>query len=114
MTKKKTQEQTLTRAEKTDAAKKIILQLLKKASYKSIELIEKAAQAYAEKYENGDSSNDVKGRIGSVLDVMKKDGEVVFEGGRYEMKPDEKPKKHTVKAEAETKTKTPASCAGKT
>ena len=84
MVKKKENEVTMTRAEKTDAAKKIILKLLKKASYKSTELIDLASEEYAKAYENGTASNDVKGRIGSVLDVMKKDGEVLFEGGRYE------------------------------
>lgn len=91
----------MTRAEKTDAAKKIILKLLKKTSYTSTELIDAAAKEYAKAYENGDSSNDVKGRIGSVLDVMKKDGELLFEGGRYEMKPAEKPKKRPAKAKKE-------------
>ena len=98
---KKQNETTMTRAEKTDAAKKIILKLLKKTSYTSTELIDAAAKEYAKAYENGDSSNDVKGRIGSVLDVMKKDNEVLFEGGRYEMKPAEKPKKRTTKAKKE-------------
>ena len=98
---KKQNETTMTRAEKTDAAKKLILKLLKKTSYTSTELIDAAAKEYAKAYENGDSSNDVKGRIGSVLDVMKKDGELLFEGGRYEMKPAEKPKKRPAKAKKE-------------
>ena len=105
MVKKKENEVTMTRAEKTDAAKKIILKLLKKASYKSTELIDLASEEYAKAYENGTASNDVKGRIGSVLDVMKKDGEVLFEGGRYEMKPAKTPKKRTTKAEKQEESK---------
>ena len=54
-----------------------------------------------------ENPNDVKGRIGSVLDVMKKDGEVQFEGGMYALNvetPQEKPKaKRTAKKKTEAK-----------
>ena len=108
MATKKTNSPTLTRAEKTDAAKKIILQLLEKSTYKSNELIEAAATVYAERFDGKDKPNDTKGRIGSVLDVMKKENEVVFEGGMYAAKSlptpetvEEKPKKRGRKPKAE-------------
>ncbi|MBQ8322956.1 MAG: restriction endonuclease [Clostridia bacterium] len=101
-----------TRAEKKDAAKKIILELLGKSELKSNALIDEAAKQYAVKLGGGENENpnDVKGRIGSVLDVMKKDGEVSFEGGMYALKretppenAEEKPKK-TTRAKAKKKT----------
>ncbi len=82
-------EKAQTRAEKKDAVKKIILQLVKKNQWKSNALIDEAAKIYALQV-GGDESenpNDVKGRIGSVLDVMKKEGEVLFEGNMYATKP---------------------------
>ena len=109
MATEKTTSPTLTRAEKTDAAKKIILQLLEKSTYKSNELIEAAATVYAERFDIKDKPNDIKGRIGSVLDVMKKENEVLFEGGMYATKfvpapetVEEKPKKRGRKSKAET------------
>ena len=109
MATEKTTSPTLTRAEKTDAAKKIILQLLEKSTYKSNELIEAAATVYAERFDIKDKPNDIKGRIGSVLDVMKKENEVLFEGGMYATKSvpapetvEEKPKKRGRKSKAET------------
>ena len=113
MATKKTTGGTLTRAAKTDAAKKIILQILETSSLKSNELIDTAANVYAEQFESKDNPNDIRGRIGSVLDVMKKDGEVAFEGGMYALKSapmpeqqEEKPKKRGRKPKAETAEKT--------
>ncbi len=75
----------VTRAEKTHAAKTLIKEILTKKSYKHNDLIEKAAKLYAEKFggEDTENVNDVKGRVGSVLDIMKKEGEVAYDGGMY-------------------------------
>ena len=109
-TKKENESKTvLTRAEKKDAVKKLIKELLAKAATKSNDLIDEAAKVYAEKFggEENENPNDVKGRIGSVLDVMKKDGEVQFDGGMYSLNgeiPQEKPKaKRTANKKAEAK-----------
>ncbi len=82
----KNEKPTVTRAEKTDAAKKLIRSLLEKSSFKSNELIDEGAKLYAEQFASEDTPNSVKGRIGSVIDVMKKDGEIVLEGGMYALK----------------------------
>ena len=62
----------VTRAEKRDAVKGIIRELLQQKSYKAGELIDDAAKAYAQRFkgEETDNVNDVKGRVGSVLDGM--------------------------------------------
>ena len=43
---------------------------------------------YKERFggEDTENINDVKGRVGSVLDIMKKDGDVAYEGGMYALK----------------------------
>ncbi len=78
----------VTRAEKRDAVKGIIRELLQQKNYKAGELIDEAAKAYAQRFkgEETDNVNDVKGRVGSVLDVMKKESEVSFDGGIYALK----------------------------
>lgn len=78
----------ITRAEKKDAAKGIIRELLQKKSYKAGELIDEAAKLYAERFQGEDTENvnDVKGRMGSVIDVMKKEEELSFDGGMYALK----------------------------
>ena len=76
----------VTRAEKKDATKQMIRKLLSKKSYKSTELIEAAFQSYVERFGGEDAPNDVKGRVGSVIDVMKKDGEITSKAGRYALK----------------------------
>ena len=95
MAKTKKQEAAIpvTRAEKTSAAKNVIKEILKKKSYKHNDLIDAAAKSYAEKFSGEDTENvnDVKGRVGSVLDIMKKEGEVAFEGGMYALKQENKP-----------------------
>ena len=104
MAEKKQKKVTVTRAEKKDGAKKLILEILKEGSRKSNEIIDEASKRYAQAFggEDTENPNDVKGRIGSVLDVMKKEGEVLFEGGMYSLKTEtpveetqEKPKKST-------------------
>ena len=84
-TKEQEQKPVATRAEKKDAAKKLILEILEKGNKKASELIDEAAKLYAERLggEDTENPNDVKGRIGSVLDVMKKEGEVLFDKGMY-------------------------------
>lgn len=79
---------TATRAEKNETIKSLIKEMLGKRPYKWSELLDESAKLYAERIEEKDGhvANDVRGRVGSVFDVMKKDGEVVFEGGVYALK----------------------------
>ncbi len=75
---------TATRAEKKERVKNLIKEVLKEKEYKHNDLIEQSATLYVERFESDtDNINDVKGRIGSVLDIMKKESEVQFEGGVY-------------------------------
>lgn len=78
----------VTRAEKKDATKKLIKERLAVKPHKHNELIESVANLYAERFsgEDTENMNDVKGRVGSVLDIMKKDSEVMYEGGMYALK----------------------------
>ena len=113
----------VTRAEKKDAAKSVIREILAVKPLKHNELIEEAAKMYTQRF-GGDNPNDVNGRIGSVLDIMKKESDVMYEGGVYalkariampepartEMAAEEKPAKKTTR----TKTKKGAEKAEKT
>ncbi|MBQ9714546.1 MAG: restriction endonuclease [Clostridia bacterium] len=74
-----------TRAEKKDAVKNIIRELLAVKPHKHNELIEEAAKVYAERF-GEENVNDVNGRIGSVLDIMKKESDVMYDGGMYALK----------------------------
>ena len=78
----------VTRAEKKDATKNLIKECLAVKSLKHNELLEEVAKLYKERFggEDTDNINDVKGRVGSVLDIMKKDGDVAYEGGMYALK----------------------------
>lgn len=91
---KTTEIKPLTRAEKMRVAKEIIKGLLQKNGYKASELIETAAKEFSNRFggEETENANDVRGRIGSVLDVMKKDNEVTFDNGSYAKIEEEKPK----------------------
>jgi hypothetical protein len=104
---------TLTRAEKKDAAKGLIKELLQSGEKKSTELIDEAAKVFAMRFqgEENENPNDVKGRIGSVLDVMKKEGEVQFDGGIYALKPLSAPvaEEKSVQKQAETNAEKPVS-----
>ena len=95
----KKSEKTATRAEKRDATKNLIKELLQNANAKHGELIDEASKIYIERFpgEDTENPNDVKGRIGSVIDVMKKEGEILFDGGVYALKVEEKPAKKTRK-----------------
>lgn len=87
------QNKVMTRAEKKDAVKALIKGLLAKKQYKASDLIDEAAKLYTTTYggEENENANDVKGRIGSVLDVMKKEEELLFEDGRYALKTQQPP-----------------------
>ena len=78
------QNKVMTRAEKKDAVKALIKGLLANKQYKASDLIDEAAKLYTATYggEENENANDVKGRIGSVLDVMKKEEDVRFEDGK--------------------------------
>ena len=112
---KTTKTKPLTRAEKMRVAKEIIKGLLQKNGYKASELIETAAKEFSNRFggEETENANDVRGRIGSVLDVMKKDNEVIFENGAYAKMDEEKPKakrtrkKKTEQVEEETQEEKP-------
>ena len=111
ISKNEEKEQVVTRAEKRDATKNLIKEILKKSELKASELIDEAAKLYTEKFGGEETPNDVKGRVGSVLDVMKKDGEVAFDKGRYALKLEKTPeikeekKKKTTRKKAETEEK---------
>lgn len=94
----KSEQPIVTRAEKKDAVKNLLRELLTEKEYKHNDLIEEASNVYAQRFsgEDTENKNDVRGRIGSVIDIMKKEEELVFDGGRYALK---------VKAEAETPVK---------
>lgn len=78
----------VTRAEKKDATKQLIKELLADKTLRHNDLIDEASKVYIERFENGEAENvnDVKGRVGSVLDIMKKEQEVLFDGGVYALK----------------------------
>ena len=84
---------TLTRAEKKTATQTLIKDVLSQNSRKHNDLIDEVSKTYAEKFggEDTENINDVKGRVGSVLDIMKKDGEVLYEGGMYALKNEKEP-----------------------
>lgn len=109
ISKKKDSAPLITRAEKKDAAKGLIREVLAKKTYKHNDLIDAASKLYTERYSGEDTENinDVKGRIGSVLDIMKKDGDVTFDGGMYALKAvktsEEPTKTEAVKEEKTTK-----------
>ena len=82
------QKKTATRAEKNETIKSLIKELLSSRPYKWSDLLAESGRLYEQRIEEKDGhvANDVRGRVGSVFDVMKKDGEVVFEGGMYALK----------------------------
>lgn len=103
MEKKQNETKALTRAEKREEAKKLIKEILQNGDKKASELIDEASKIFAGRFptEENENINDVKGRIGSLIDVMKKNEEITLEGGKYALKLDEKPKKRTKKAKEE-------------
>lgn len=116
--KEETQElKALTRAQRTDAAKNVIKELLAVKPHKHNELIESAAKIFSARYVGADNenANDVKGRIGSVLDAMQKSSEIMYDGGMYALKArimmpvvEEKPAKKAEKPVKKTATKAAA------
>ena len=114
MAKKKEEKVAMTRAQKTEATKGIIKELLSVKPMKHNELIEETARLYTERYksEETENVNDVKGRVGSVLDIMKKESEVMYDGGMYALKarmpmpaPTETTEEKSAKKPAKTKAK---------
>ena len=97
----------VTRAEKKDATKNLIKECLAVKPLKHNELLEEVAKLYKERFGGGetDNINDVKGRIGSVLDIMKKDSDVMYDGGMYALKARALPEKPVEKAEKKTEKK---------
>ncbi|MBQ8658983.1 MAG: restriction endonuclease [Clostridia bacterium] len=83
-----TENKVITRAEKKDATKNLIREVLAIKGYKHNELIDEVAALYIQRFggEEADKINDVKGRVGSVLDVMKKESDVGAEDGVYMLK----------------------------
>ncbi len=83
----KEEKKSLTRAEKTEATKLIVREILQMKPTKHNELIEEVAKIYEKRHgEEGETANDVKGRVGSVLDIMKKNSDVMYDGGMYALK----------------------------
>lgn len=100
------QKKTVTRAEKNETIKSLIKDLLAIKPYKWTDLLSESERLYTQKIQESDGhvSNDVRGRVGSVFDIMKKDGEVVFEGGMYALKQSSE-KKEEQKTQIETQEK---------
>ena len=109
---------TITKAEKKDAVKALFRELLQIKTYKRTALIDETAALYTQRFPDKDTENvnDVKGRVGSVFDIMKKEGEIVLDGGMYALKtqkeevvpiqePENKPPKQTVKKKAKESTR---------
>ncbi len=103
-------EKILTRAEKKTATQQLIKEMLQENSRKHNDLIDEVSKNYAQKFggEETENINDVKGRVGSVLDIMKKDGEVLYEGGMYALKEELQPAKAEKQAEKPVKKATRA------
>ena len=85
---KKQETKVVTRAEKKGATKNVIKELLAVKPLKHNELIEETAKIYTARFggEDTENVNDVKGRVGSVIDIMKKDSEIMYDGGMYALK----------------------------
>jgi len=100
--KSKTEKKSLTRGEKNTTIKMLVKETLGVRAYKWSELLEEIAKGYQQKVDDDEvkNANDLRGRIGSVVDVMKKDGEVLFDEGMYALKT-ENPK--TVEMQADKK-----------
>ncbi len=109
---------TITKAEKKDAVKALFRELLQIKTYKRTALIDETAALYTQRFPDKDTENvnDVKGRVGSVFDIMKKEGEIVLDGGMYALKtqkeeiipiqePENKPPKRTVKKKVKESTR---------
>lgn len=89
------EKKTATRAEKNEAIRGLIKELLTARAYKWSELLDECAKLFEERIEDKEahSANDVRGRIGSVFDLMKKENEVTLDGGMYALKGEETAKK---------------------
>ena len=89
MAKKKEEKKVaMTRAQKTEATKGLIKELLAVKPLRHNELIDETAKLYIQRFKGEDTENvnDVRGRAGSVLDIMQKESEVMYDGGMYALK----------------------------
>lgn len=98
----------VTRAEKKDATKNLIQECLAVKPHKHNELLDAVAKLYVERFggEDTENINDVKGRIGSVLDIMKKESDIMYDGGMYALKARALPQPPAEKAEEKPAKKT--------
>ncbi len=90
---KKEEQPTLqTRAEKMNAVKGIIKELLTEKNIRRTALIDETSRLYAERFPSDETSkvSDVKGRVGSVITLMEGGGEVFYENGEFSLKSKEK------------------------
>lgn len=101
-----TEKKTLTNAQKNETIRAIVKELLSSRAYKWNELLDESSKIYVERIDvkDGHSTNDVRGRIGSVFDGMKKASEVVFTDGVYTLKGNETEEKVVTTAVSEPKT----------
>ncbi len=85
---KQEEKKVLTRAQKTGATKVIVRELLAVKPMRHNELIDETAKLYVSRHSGEDTENinDVKGRVGSVLDIMKKESDIMYDGGMYALK----------------------------
>ena len=88
MAKKKETKVAMTRAQKTEATKGLIKELLSVKPLRHNELIDETAKLYIQRFKGEDTENvnDVRGRAGSVLDIMQKESDVMYDGGMYALK----------------------------
>ena len=110
MAKKKETKVAMTRAQKTEATKELIKELLAVKPLRHNELIDETAKLYIQRFKGEDTENvnDVRGRAGSVLDIMQKESEVMYDGGMYALKartPVPAPTQETTEKPKKTKAK---------
>ena len=93
----------ITRAEKTAAVKELFRELLTGKSYKRTELIDEAARLYTQRFPSGETENvnDVKGRMGSVFNIMKEEDEITSKDNLWSLKKAKKVEKAEKAEEAE-------------
>ncbi len=85
---KKAEPKGLTRAQKTEATKSLIKEILALRPTRHNDLIDEVAKEFVLRHggEDTENINDVKGRVGSVLDIMKKESEITLDEGTYALK----------------------------
>ncbi len=85
----------MTRAEKKDAVRAIVKELLTQKTMRRAALIDEASKAYVERYPSVETVNvnDVKGRVGSVITLMEQAEEVFYVEGAMRLDNPEKEEK---------------------